>query len=180
MNENETELVTEVESSEKEALYTASEVAEMISSERGKAIDGAERKWKRELKAKLDEERERAVTEICESKNRELDELKRQLEESERSRIMRERELECAKALGEMKLPMSLSRFAVDYDSDAMADKLSLIKDAFSEAVSREVSERIGTMRPIEGKSAPLSREALKKMTLAELQNIYGSTKTLY
>ena len=154
--------------------YTAEEVDELINREAEKLTNGRERKLERELRAKLEEERINAVKAAEDAKEKELEELRRLLDESEHARIMRERELECAKALGDAKLPLSLVQFAVDYDRDAMNGKLAVLRDAVNETVRREIDSRIVSSAPDTGLRAPLGREAIVRMSLAELQDAIG------
>ena len=156
------------------AAYTAAEVEELIRREADRLTSGRERKLERELRAKMNEERINAVKEAEAAKEKELEELRRRLDESERARIMRERELECAKALGDAKLPLSLAQFAVDSDRDAMNEKIAVLRDAGYEAVRREIDLRIAFPAPDAGSRAPLGRDAIVRMSLAELQSAIG------
>lgn len=154
-----------------EAAQAAEIPAELIRREAERLLDDRERKLERELRAKLKDERITAVKNAEAKKDAELAELRRQLAESERSRVMRERELECSKMLESEGLPLGLAKFAVCEDRDEMLENIASLHGAVVETVRRELDARLPSPAPETGIRAPLGRDAIVRMTLAELQN---------
>lgn len=157
--------------SEAEAQTEADGQAELIRREAERLLDGRERKLERELRAKLKDERITAVRNAEAKKDAELAELRRRLEESEHSRIMRERELECTKMLDGIGMPTSLAKYAVSEDRDEMLENIAALHSAVTETVRRELNLRLPSPPPETGTRAPLRRDAIVKMSLAELQD---------
>lgn len=159
--------------------FSEDEAKAIAEAEIKRRVNAAQRKWERELKGKLEEERIRAINESKAESDAVISELRKLLGDSEKARIMRERELECTKALEERGLPLSLVPFAADEDEGVMADKLDALSAAVNDAVTRSIKEKLGDMTPRAGTRTSVSRSDIKDMSLAQLQKIYESGKTI-
>lgn len=105
----------------------------------------------------------------AEYKNR-IAELENMLADAEKERKRRERELLCLGLLGDAGLPCELAPAVMA--SDDMAGTVELIRGAVSGMVEAEILRRCRSYAPLTGSRAPLTKEELIRMPVAELQRI--------
>jgi len=102
-----------------------------------------------------------------------IGELEEKLRLAQAERAERERELECLGLLGDAGLPTEL-KDAVMASAD-MAGTVELIGQAVAKCVEAEVSKRCRTDAPSTGSHAPLTKDELMRMPVAELQRLRDS-----
>lgn len=102
---------------------------------------------------------------------RHIEELRQRLTEAEEDRVRRERELECMGILDAAGLPSGL--LSVVQAADDMSGAAELIRQTVQELVESEVSRRCRGSAPVTGRRAPLTREELMRMPVAELQRLW-------
>lgn len=106
-----------------------------------------------------------------------IGELEEKLRLAEEQHAERERELECMALLGAAGLPAEL-KDAVMVSAD-MHGTVDLIMRTVAQRVDAEVSRRCRTDAPLTGSRAPLTRDELLRMPIAELQRLRDSGFTL-
>lgn len=99
-----------------------------------------------------------------------IEELEEKLRAAEKDRAAKEKELLCISLLGEAGLPAELSD-AVLLSAD-MEKTVGLIADTVRILVEAEVSKRCRTVAPHSGTRAPMTKEEIARMPVAELQRL--------
>ena len=105
---------------------------------------------------------------------RRIGELEEMLRAAEQERSRRERELQGLSLLGDAGLPAELLGTVIL--AEDMASVVELIRRTVQTMVESEVSKRCRTDAPVAGNTAPLTKEELIRMPVAELQRMrdYG------
>ncbi len=165
---------------EEKATFTKEDVASLIASEIQKALDKQNKKNEKEARKQkslenLDEE-QRAKA-IQEQRIAELE------EEVAKHRLLSTKN-EIAKVLDKRGLSIELVDFVVTTDDeDECIEKIETLDKIFKQMVKDEVNKRLKSTAPKNAntqKETLLTKDAFKKMTLAEQQQLYVTNKELY
>lgn len=103
---------------------------------------------------------------------RRIGELEARLRAADEAMALRERELDCVRLLSDAGLPAGLS--SVVMASPDMESVVRLLSDTVNTAVTAEIVARCRGEAPVVGSGAPISREELLRLPLAELQKRMG------
>lgn len=102
-----------------------------------------------------------------------IGELEEKLRRAENEKTARERELRCLSLLGEAGLPSELMSAVIL--SEDMGGTVETIRRTVQSLVDAEVSKRCRSDTPETGTRAPISKEELMRMPVAELQRLRDS-----
>ncbi len=102
-----------------------------------------------------------------------IGELEEKLRVAEEERAIREKELSCLGILSDAGLPAELLPTVIL--SEDMAGTVELIRRTVQSLVDSEVSKRCRTVAPLAGSRAPLTKEELMRLPVAELQRMRDS-----
>ena len=162
--------------------YTQEEVDKLLQQEADRRVTSALKKQAEKF------EREKAESE----KLRDMDEQQRkeyeyekkvkELENKEREFNLMQNKLEASKIMGEHGLPVSFVDYIVAEDAEAMMANITNFETQWKAAVADAVSARIAQPAP-KGSNVSqtgLTKEAFKKMSLAQQSEIYRTNPELY
>lgn len=167
---------------EKVKTYTQEEVDKLLQQEADRRVTSALKKQAEKF------EREKAESE----KLRDMDEQQRkeyeyekkvkELEDKEREFNLMQNKLEASKIMGEHGLPVSFVDYIVAEDAETMMANITNFETQWKAAVADAVSARIAQPAP-KGSNVSqtgLTKEAFKKMSLAQQSEIYRTNPELY
>ena len=162
--------------------YTQEEVDKLLQQEADRRVTSALKKQAEKF------EREKAESE----KLRDMDEQQRkeyeyekkvkELENKEREFNLMQNKLEASKIMGEHGLPVSFVDYIVAEDAETMMANITNFETQWRAAVADAVSARIAQPAP-KGSNVSqtgLTKEAFKKMSLAQQSEIYRTNPELY
>lgn len=162
--------------------YTQEEVDALLQKEADRRVTSALKKQAEKF------EREKAESE----KLRDMDEQQRkeyeyekkvkELENKEREFNLMQNKLEASKIMGEHGLPVSFVDYIVAEDAETMMANITNFETQWKAAVADAVSARIAQPAP-KGSNVSqtgLTKEAFKKMSLAQQSEIYRTNPELY
>lgn len=162
--------------------YTQEEVDKLLQQEADRRVTSALKKQAEKF------EREKAESE----KLRDMDEQQRkeyeyekkvkELENKEREFNLMQNKLEASKIMGEHGLPVSFVDYIVAEDAETMMANITNFETQWKAAVADAVSVRIAQPAP-KGSNVSqtgLTKEAFKKMSLAQQSEIYRTNPELY
>ena len=162
--------------------YTQEEVDKLLQQEADRRVTSALKKQAEKF------EREKAESE----KLRDMDEQQRkeyeyekkvkELENKEREFNLMQNKLEASKIMGEHGLPVSFVDYIVAEDAETMMANITNFETQWKAAVADAVSARIAQPAP-KGSNVSqtgLTKEAFKKMSLAQQSEIYRTNPELY
>ena len=162
--------------------YTQEEVDKLLQQEADRRVTSALKKQAEKF------EREKAESE----KLRDMDEQQRkeyeyekkvkELENKEREYNLMQNKLEASKIMGEHGLPVSFVDYIVAEDAETMMANITNFETQWKAAVADAVSARIAQPAP-KGSNVSqtgLTKEAFKKMSLAQQSEIYRTNPELY
>ena len=162
--------------------YTQEEVDKLLQQEADRRVTSALKKQAEKF------EREKAESE----KLRDMDEQQRkeyeyekkvkELENKEREFNLMQNKLEASKIMGEHGLPVSFVDYIVADDAETMMANITNFETQWKAAVADAVSARIAQPAP-KGSNVSqtgLTKEAFKKMSLAQQSEIYRTNPELY
>ena len=162
--------------------YTQEEVDKLLQQEADRRVTSALKKQAEKF------EREKAESE----KLRDMDEQQRkeyeyekkvkELENKEREFNLMQNKLEASKIMGEHGLPVSFVDYIVAEDAETMMANITNFETQWKAAVADAVSARIAQPAP-KGSNVSqtgLTKEAFKKMSLAQQSEIYRPNPELY
>ena len=162
--------------------YTQEEVDKLLQQEADRRVTSALKKQAEKF------EREKAESE----KLRDMDEQQRkeyeyekkvkELENKEREFNLMQNKLEASKIMGEHGLPVSFVDYIVAEDAETMMSNITNFETQWRAAVADAVSARIAQPAP-KGSNVSqtgLTKEAFKKMSLAQQSEIYRTNPELY
>ena len=113
-----------------------------------------------------------AAAEVNAEMIRRIGELEERLRAADEAMALRERELECVRMLSDAGLPAGLS--SVVMASSDMESVVRTLSETVASAVTAEIVQRCRGEAPVVGSGAPISREELLRLPLAELQKRMG------
>ena len=162
--------------------YTQEEVDKLLQQEADRRVTSALKKQAEKF------EREKAESE----KLRDMDEQQRkeyeyekkvkELENKESEFNLMQNKLEASKIMGEHGLPVSFVDYIVAEDAETMMANITNFETQWKAAVADAVSARIAQPAP-KGSNVSqtgLTKEAFKKMSLAQQSEIYRTNPELY
>ena len=171
-----------VKVNEEVKTYTQEEVDKLLQQEADRRVTSALKKQAEKF------EREKAESE----KLRDMDEQQRkeyeyekkvkELENKEREFNLMQNKLEASKIMGEHGLPVSFVDYIVAEDAETMMANITNFETQWKAAVADAVSARIAQPAP-KGSNVSqtgLTKEAFKKMSLAQQSEIYRTNPELY
>lgn len=171
-----------VNANEEVKTYTQEEVDKLLQQEADRRVTSALKKQAEKF------EREKAESE----KLRDMDEQQRkeyeyekkvkELENKEREFNLMQNKLEASKIMGEHGLPVSFVDYIVAEDAETMMANITNFETQWKAAVADAVSARIAQPAP-KGSNVSqtgLTKEAFKKMSLAQQSEIYRTNPELY
>ena len=162
--------------------YTQEEVDKLLQQEADRRVTSALMKQAEKF------EREKAESE----KLRDMDEQQRkeyeyekkvkELENKEREFNLMQNKLEASKIMGEHGLPVSFVDYIVAEDAETMMANITNFETQWKAAVADAVSARIAQPAPKGSNISQtgLTKEAFKKMSLAQQSEIYRTNPELY
>ena len=134
--------------------------------------------WKKkEEEIRAEEERKAKLTEAekLAEERKEFEAMRKQFEYEKRVNST-------SKTLASNNLPVEFADFLIAEDDEATTQRVDLFKNAFNEAVEREITQRLrGTTPKTSTKaSKSITKEEWNKMNLVQRQKIYNSNRNLY
>ena len=172
---------TATETTEKPS-YTKEEVEALLQREGDRRVSEALKKQERKFSEKAKESERLARMNESEKYEYQLAQREKAIEEKERQLLLSENKNEAGKILAEKGLSLSLVDFVVAENADEMADKIRLLERAFKSSVKAEVEKRLGSTTPKKAleDDSTLTKDAFRKLSIAEQQEIYNNNPALY
>lgn len=165
-----------------EKTYTEAEVKEMLQKEGDRRVTDALKKQA----AKFEREKAEAekMRDMDESQKREyeLDKRQNELENKEKELIMAQNKLEASKILAEHGLPSSFVDYVVTDNAETTMNNIKVFEQNWKNAVAAEAQSRLAQPAPKVSTSTEgaISKEAFRKMNLAQQSEIYRTNPELY
>lgn len=162
--------------------YTQAEVDELLQKESDRRVTAALKKAEEKNAAKLRESEKLARMNEQEKFQYELEQREKAIVEKEKALALLENKNEASKILAEKGISLKLVDFVVDESADAMNDKIKLLESEFKRSVKAEVEKRLGSNTPKMNlpPDAALTKEAFKKLSLKEQQELANTNPQLY
>lgn len=162
--------------------YTEEEVRALLQQEGDRRVTQALNKQRKELEKKQAEAEK--LRDMDESQRREYEYEKKvaELEQKERDFAIAQNKLEASKVLANRGLPVQFVDYIVADDADTMMANIDTFEKAFKSAVADEVASRIAQPTPKSGSATQtgMTKEAFRKLNLAQQAEIYRTNPTLY
>lgn len=162
--------------------YTQEEVDKLLQSEADRRVTEALRKQERKTEEKVKEAQRLAQMNEQEKYEYELKQREAAIVAKERELALAENKNEASKILAEKGISLSLVDFIVAEDAETMKANIDLLDKAFKSSVKAEVEKRLSSTTP--KKNLPteesLTKDSMRKMSLAELQEVYRNNPELY
>ena len=162
--------------------YTEEEVQALLQKEADRRVSSALKKQKEQFeKEKAEAEK---LKDMDESQRREYEYQQRvsELEAKEREFTLTQNKLEATKVLANRNLPVEFVDYIVAEDAETMMANIETFEKLFNSAVSDAVSKKISSPAPKTGavKQTGLTREAFKKLSVAQQAELYRTNPNLY
>ena len=162
--------------------YTEEEVRALLQQEGDRRVTQALNKQRKELEKKQAEAEK--LRDMDESQRREYEYEKKvaELEQKEREFAIAQNKLEASKVLANRGLPVQFVDYIVADDADTMMANIDTFEKAFKSAVADEVAARMAQPTPKSGSATQtgMTKEAFRKLNLAQQAEIYRTNPTLY
>lgn len=162
--------------------YTEEEVRALLQQEGDRRVTQALNKQRKELEKKQAEAEK--LREMDESQRREYEYNQKvaELEQKEREFAIAQNKLEASKVLANRGLPVVFVDYIVAEDADTMMENIDTFEKAFKSAVADAVAARIAQPVPKSGSATQggLTKEQFRKLNLAQQAEIYRTNPTLY
>jgi hypothetical protein len=162
--------------------YTEEEVRALLQQEGDRRVTQALNKQRKELEKKQAEAEK--LRDMDESQRREYEYEKKvaELEQKEREFAIAQNKLEASKVLANRGLPVQFVDYIVADDADTMMTNIDTFEKAFKGAVADEVAARMAQPTPKSGSATQtgMTKEAFRKLNLAQQAEIYRTNPTLY
>lgn len=181
-NTNTETQVTEGQEQEVSKTYTQEEVDKLLQSETDRRVTAALKKQELKNAEKLKESEKLARMNEQEKYEYALEQREAAIAEKERALALAENKNEASKILADKGISLSLVDFVVAEDAETMNERINLLDKAFKASVKAEVEKRLGSNTP--KKNLPpdetITKEAFRKMSLADQQELYKTNPNLY
>ena len=182
--ENTNNNVGAVENTEtNEKTYTQKELDAIVQSESDRRVTQALDKYKKKAESQIKEAEKLASMDANQKLQYQLQQKEEELNEKEKNLTLAENKISCASILADKKLPIKLADLVLDIDAESMNSKISILEDAFKDAVNKEVNKRLTSTTPKSGvsnTSDSISKDRFKKMNIRERQELYNTDRELY
>lgn len=167
---------------QQETETTQESTITMTEKELQSAIDKRVSQALATQKQKLDEANRLANMSAEERREAEYQEKIKALEEREAKLARAEMMTELTKQLTEKNLPIESADFLIGKDADATSANLKAFEKMFNKAVSAQVASKLGGSAPQASETANggITKEAFKKMSLAQQSELYRTDPELY
>lgn len=165
-----------------ELILTQSELDRMLD----KRLEKAREKWEAKKQEEIENAKDEAARLAKLSKDeREREETKKReeaLEKREKAIRLAELEIETRKQLSENGLPEDFSSMVINEDAEIISNNIKNMRQAFDEAVKKEVNERLSQNTVKRGNgSTSLTKEAIMNISdTKERQRLIAENRNLF
>lgn len=176
------ETSTSQEEDKAKEAYTHEEVKELLQKETDRRVTEALKKQERKLESKLKEAEKLRNMDESQKKQYEFEQREKALEEKEKEFALMENKIECNKILNQRGLPIDFVGYVVAEDADTMMENINSFEKAFKAAVADAVNDKLQKKTPTAGSTSQkgMTKEAFRKLSLAEQSEIYRTNPSLY
>lgn len=163
--------------------YTQEELDAIVQSESDRRVTQALDKYKKKAESQIKEAEKLASMDANQKFQYQLQQKEEELNEKAKNLTLAENKIACASILADKNLPIKLADLVLDIDAENMNSKISILEDAFKDAVNKEVNKRLTSTTPKSGASNTgdsISKDRFKKMNISERQELYNTNRELY
>lgn len=162
--------------------YTQAELDALLQAETDRRITAAQKKWEKSTEYKLKEAEKLSKMSEEERNKAKIEELQAELIKRDKEVSLRENKISCITEMEKRNIPTQLVDFIVSDDADIMLENLNKFEKSLKKLVNDEVNKRISGTNPKAGitNTDTLTKEAFKKLSLAEQNELYKSDKDKY
>lgn len=162
--------------------YTQEELEALLQKEADKRVTEALKKAEKKKQEAIKEAERLASMSADEKHRHELEQRERAIEEKEKQLALAENKAQAGKILAEKGISLGLVDFVVAEDADTMMDNIKVLEKEFKSSVKAEVEKRLAGNAPKMDlpPSANLTRDAFRKMGLAQQQELAVNNPELY
>lgn len=164
-----------------EKKYSQQELDEIIQRESDKRVSQALKTVERKNAEKMRESAKLAAMNEDQKRIYELEQREAAIAQKEKELALVENKSVASSILIEKGLSAKLVDFVVAEDADEMNEKIKLLDKEFKACVKAEVEKRLGSNAPKKTQADDaLTKDAFKKMSLAEKQQLYKDSPEIY
>lgn len=180
----ENEAINSTEATEEQGAktYTEEEVKALLQKEGDKRVSEAMKKAERKSQARIKEAEKLAQMNEEQKYQYQLEQREKAIAEKEKELAVAENKATASQVLADRGISAKLVDMVVAEDADEMMDNINLLESAFKESVKAEVEKRLASTTP--KKNLPLdtqiTKEKFRKMPLSAQAEIYKSNPDLY
>lgn len=173
---------TETAGTDEVKTYTEEEVKALLQKETDKRVTEAMKKADRKREAAVKEAEKLAKMSDEQRYQHELEQREVAIAEKEKALALAENKAQAAKELANRGISIQLVDMVVAEDADTMLDNITLLDRAFKESVKAEVEKRLSSTTP--KKNLPIdnniTKEKFRAMTLSQQSELYKNNPELY
>lgn len=162
--------------------YTQEEVDTLLQQETDRRVTSALKKQEYKNEQAVREAEKLARMNEAEKYQYQLEQREKAIAEKERALALAENKNAASSILADKGLSLALVDFVVAEDADTMKQNIDKLDKAFKASVKAEVEKRLASTTP--KKNLPteqaLTREKVKSMNVAELQDLYTNNPELF
>lgn len=178
----ETTIDTQNTGAAEKTTYSKEEVEALLQREADRRVTAALKKVERQTAAKVKEAEKLAAMNESEKYEYQLKQREAAIAEKEAALALAENKNEASKILAEKGISLTLVDFVVAEEAETMMANIELLDKAFKASVKAEVEKRLASNTP--KKNLPvneqLTAETFKKMSIAQMQDLYNNNPELY
>lgn len=188
--ENNNQEINNTEATENQEVETGSaqDNEKLITAEVDRrvnqALQKAKAKWEKEVGTRIDTHlkdfEKKAQMTPEELKQLDLEEKFKMLEKKEKEYARITREVEISNKLSSKKLSTLLTKFVYSDDMEEVEQNIATLEQLVLGMVNEQVEARIGSTKPTVSNKEKLDKEAFRKLSLAEQQDIYKNDPDLF
>ena len=162
--------------------YSEAEVQEMLQRETDRRVTAALKKQAASFNNKMAEAEKLRGMDEAQRKEYEYNKKVEELAAREREFTITQNKLEASKIMSEHGLPISFVDYIVAEDAETMMSNITSFETQWKAAIADAVQQRLASPAPKGANVAQtgLTKEAFKKMTLAQQSEIYRTNPELY
>lgn len=185
------ENVENVEQEKEEVVktYSEEEVAKLVQSEADKRVNQALEKkqaeWQEQYKATLEEEKRKAAMTEEERWKEEFNKQKAEFEKERSEFTKAQLKASTLETLAKEALPASMVEFVIAEDAETTQARIELFKEAWTDALAKEVNERLKGNTPKVSNTdvlgaSEITKEQFRKMGYKDRIKLQEENPTLF
>lgn len=181
--ETTTDSTSGVEENKEPKTYTEAELMDIVQREADRRVSQALKKAQAKFEAKQSEAEKLRAMDETQRKEYEFQQKLKDFEDQKREFAITQNKLEASKVLSERGLPVQFVDYIVAEDADTMMEAIKTFEKQWKAAVSDAVSHALAKSGKPTASALPqtgLTKEAFKKMSLAQQAELFNTNPSLY